>query len=170
MQTIDGMRFVGIWITNRKTVKVVASADEEPVIVVVTRRGLVMLRPVDLMLSAYHWSEIRSFGCTPMPVTETYDIFCWLHRSTSYTLHTAMADELEHECNSIINQALGGTFASRAVPKYYPPSPYNPSKDADAGTSFAAISNSSAAKPEKWDDQRTERRERGISFFSSLFW
>jgi hypothetical protein len=46
----------------------------------------------------------------------------------SYTLHSALAEEMEIECNNIINQALGGTFASRAIPKYYPPHPYDPEK------------------------------------------
>jgi hypothetical protein len=48
--------------------------------VIITRRGVCMLRPVDVILSAYHWSEIRSFGFTPMPGGDAFDIFCWLHR------------------------------------------------------------------------------------------
>ena len=71
VQSIDGLRFCGNWITNRKMFKsLVASQDEEPVVLVVTRRGLCMLKPVDSMLSAYHWSEIRSFGASTLPAGE----------------------------------------------------------------------------------------------------
>lgn len=84
VQTIDGLRFLGNWVTNRKMFKsLVASQDEEPALICVTRRGLCMLKPVDHILSAYHWSEIRSFGAAALPSSEPNDAFVWMHKSVT---------------------------------------------------------------------------------------
>jgi hypothetical protein len=161
VQTIDGLRFLGNWVTNRKMFKsLIASQDEEPTLICVTRRGLCMLKPVDFILSAYHWSEIRSFGCALLPSSEPTDAFVWVHKSVTYTVLLSVAEELETCCNNIINQALGGTFASRPIPKYYPPHPYNPDKDADGGISGQMLAARADNKPAKWSEQQ----ERGDSW------
>lgn len=155
VQTIDGHRFVATWVTNRKQVlDTTASQDFEPVIVCVTRRGICMMRPLDALLSAYHWSEVRSFGAVLAPQsTLMYDTFSWSHRTSVYSLHLALAEELELQCNVVINQALGGTFASRALPKYYPPHPYDPLRDADGGTSVAQLMAKTETKAPRWEEQ-----------------
>ena len=155
VQTIDGLRFLGNWVTNRKMFKsLVASQDEEPALICVTRRGLCMLKPVDNILSAYHWSEIRSFGAAALPSSEPNDAFVWMHKSVTYTVLLTVAEELETCCNNIINQALGGTFASRPIPKYYPPHPYNPEKDSDGHAAGQMLSAKQENKPEKWEEQQ----------------
>ena len=154
VQTIDGLRFCGTWITNRKMFKtLVASQDEEPITLVVTRRGLCMLKPVDSMLSAYHWSEIRSFGASTLPASESTDAFVWMHKTVTYTVLLPVAEELETCCNNIINQALGGTFSSRPIPKYYPPSEYRPAKDSDGSVSGQMLAAKLDNKPPKWPEQ-----------------
>lgn len=134
----------------------VASQDLEPVVLIVTRRGLCMLKPVDMMLSGYHWSEVRSFGASVTPASDSLDVFVWLHRSLQYVLRTAMAEELEACCNTIINQALGGTFQSRALPKYYPPTLYEPRKDSEGGMAGMLVSSKEATKPERWLEQEKQ--------------
>jgi hypothetical protein len=71
-----------------------------------------------------------------------------------------VAEELETCCNNIINQALGGTFASRPIPKYYPPHPYNPEKDSDGQAAGQMLSAKQENKPEKW----TLQQEKGESW------